>query len=223
MVKPQQIKRSNRKTIAIKIEDNGDLIVRAPFYVSEEELNNIILSKEKWIRSKQYEALKRNAQIQPKQYIDGEKFLYLGEVYPLEIVPTQRSLLVFDGNRFTLRQSAVARGRETFIRWYRTQTRLIISGRVASITKKMHLKHSVIRITGAKTRWGSCGPKGSLNFSWRIIMAPIDVVDYVVVHEVAHLKIRGHSPDFWKIVQRYYPDYRKRKSWLREFGHRLTI
>ena len=222
-MKPDQIIRTKRKTIAIIIDEDGHLIVRAPYHTRDEEIEELVSSKKKWIQSKQIEIALSNEKIQPKEFVNGEKYLYLGDLYPLIIVPAQRKALELSGNRFRLRKSAVPRGKQTFEAWYRSQARTVLSERVASFAEDMGLRYSKIRITGARTRWGSCGPKGSLNFTWRLIMAPISIVDYVVVHELAHLKFRNHGAEYWKLVESSMPDYQERRKWLRDEGMILTL
>jgi hypothetical protein len=80
-----------------------------------------------------------------------------------------------------------------------------------------------LAITGARTRWGSCGIRGSLNFSWRLVMAPEPVIDYVIVHELAHLRVRNHSSQFWELLEKLMPEYRQPRLWLKQNGYRLDL
>jgi hypothetical protein len=95
--------------------------------------------------------------------------------------------------------------------------------RAAELARKNGFRYATIRITSAKTRWGSCGSSGSLNFPWRLVMAPLDVIDYVIVHELVHLRIRNHSKRYWEAVKRIMPDYKARLDWLKQNGHRLQL
>ena len=97
----------------------------------------------------------------------------------------------------------------------------VFSQRVAYYSSKANSPYKRIRISQARSRWGSCGAKGNLNFSWRLIMAPLEVIDYVVAHEVAHLKIKNHSKHFWLWVEQLFPDYRQQRKWLKTNGHLL--
>lgn len=87
----------------------------------------------------------------------------------------------------------------------------------------MEVKHARITIRDQKTRWGSCSSRGNLNFNWRLVMAPPPIIDYVVIHELAHLIELSHSPRFWETVERYCPDHREHRRWLREHGPRLAL
>jgi predicted metal-dependent hydrolase len=126
-------------------------------------------------------------------------------------------------NDFILSQSAVPQAADTFKKWYQKQARAVISKRVDEIAKKYGFSYKQIRITSARTRWGSCSTRGSINFSWRLVMAPIDVIDYVVLHELVHTRIHNHSREFWAKVASIDPDYKQKRLWLKKNGHQLTI
>ncbi|MCS7122892.1 MAG: M48 family metallopeptidase, partial [Candidatus Micrarchaeota archaeon] len=86
-----------------------------------------------------------------------------------------------------------------------------------------NFRYNRVRITNARRRWGSCSSSNNLNFSWRLIMAPLEVIDYVVVHELVHTRIKNHSKAFWRMVEAVMPDYDRQRRWLRENGHMLKI
>jgi predicted metal-dependent hydrolase len=124
---------------------------------------------------------------------------------------------------FYLSRSAQARAEPVFIRWYKARALEFISERAALHAARFGLVHQGIRITSARTRWGSCSPEGRLNFTWRLILAPPEVVDYVVLHELAHLKVKNHSKRFWNKLQSMMPDYKSHVAWLRQNGHGLSL
>ncbi len=157
-----------------------------------------------------------------KQYIDGEKFLFLGSYFDLKLVGLQKPSLHFD-NGFTLSRAAQTKGEQVFTRWYKERALEIIAERVKQYAQQYNFIPKQVKISSAKTRWGSCGPNGTLNFTWRLVMAPLDVIDYVVVHELAHLRVKDHSSKFWKVVESIYPEYKKQRKWLRENGEKLNL
>jgi len=222
MLPPYKIIRSNRKTIALIIESNGRLVVRAPKRVPDRDIDNLVKHKEKWIRKKLAEVQKNNQIIKPKLYVDGETFWYLGKTYPLKIVDDLAKPLAL-GRKFYLASVTRAHAREIFTEWYREQARAEVTRRVEYYTNRHGFQYRRIRITSARTRWGSCSSTGNLNFTWRLVMAPPKVIDYVVAHEVAHLKIKNHSKSFWKLVERIMPDHERYKAWLKDNGRRLTM
>ncbi len=216
----EKIIRSRRKTIALQITERATLIIRAPYNLRKKTIWDIVSKHEKWIEKKRRETEERNRKIQPRRFMDGEEFLYLGKPYPLKIVNDGTPQLKFDGG-FFLSQNARDVAREVFETWYKKTAREIIPERVTLLSGKEELSYNRVRITNARKRWGSCSSKGNLNFSWRLIMAPLPVIDYVVVHELAHLVERNHSTRFWNKVGSLMPDFKIHKNWLRENGYLL--
>jgi hypothetical protein len=122
-----------------------------------------------------------------------------------------------------LPKSALPQAREHFTAWYKLQARQLIEERVRYFAARFGLHYSRVRITSARTRWGSCSSRGTLSFTWRLVMAPPAAIDYVVVHELAHLLVRNHSPAFWRKLEELLPDYRPPQQWLKQNGHLLIL
>lgn len=213
--------RAKRRTIALIIEKDGSLTVRAPKRAAMRDIDQFIHEKAGWILRTR-ERLKSIIDIPKRQYMDGDQFLYLGNSYELKLVPPQRPVLKFD-HEFKLGNTAQKRGEAFFIKWYKEQAFRVISERVTEFSKRYNFIPKQVKISSAKTRWGSCSPDGTLNFTWRLIMAPLPVVDYVVVHELVHLRVKNHSQKFWKAVEAIMPEYKARRKWLRENGDRLGL
>lgn len=213
--------RASRRSIALIVERDGSLTVRAPKRAAMRDIEGFIREKIDWIlRSR--ERLKAVFEIPKKRYMDGEKFLFLGNEHELRIVEPQRPALKFDGV-FTLGRTAQPRGEAAFIRWYKGQASIVLAGRVHHYAVLHGFAPKRVRINSAKTRWGSCGANGTINFTWRLVMAPPEVIDYVVLHELAHLKVKNHSRRFWKLVESLCPDFKRQRKWLREHGERLNL
>jgi predicted metal-dependent hydrolase len=220
-VKVDQIIRSKRKTLALIVRPDGSLIVRAPLRTAEKSIREFIETHAEWVVKKQAEALAA-LPAAPKQYIPGEMFMYLGNAYPLELVKGQKEPLLLEEN-FKLATSVQDNARLAFERWYRAQARQILTERVDLYANQYGFQYKRIGITSARTRWGSCSANGSLNFSWRLILAPLEAVDYVVVHELVHTVFHNHSKRFWKKVETIMPDYKERRKWLRKNGQQFTL
>ncbi len=216
-----QIIRSKRKTLAIIIKNDGALIVRAPMRTLDQTIKEFAEQHRPWIEKKQAE-LKSIVILPPKQYISGEIFMFLGKLYPLEIVQGQKKSLILDES-FKLAESAASNAETVFERWYRHRAREFLNERVDYYASQYGFQYKGIKITSAKTRWGSCSSTGVLNFSWRLIMAPLEQVDYVVVHELVHTIHHNHSKRFWKRVEQVMPDFKERKKWLRKNGPQLML
>jgi predicted metal-dependent hydrolase len=213
--------RSKRKTIALIIERDGSFTVRAPMRAPHIAIETFIQQKTDWI-TRTREKLKSIRPTLGKQYTDGEKFLFLGSSFDLILVGPQKPSLRFDSG-FTLSRAAQSKGGLVFTRWYKARALEVISERVKHYSQQYDFTPKQVKITSAKTRWGSCSPSGTLNFTWRLVMAPLDVIDYVVVHELAHLRVKDHSNKFWKVVGSIYPEYKKQRRWLRENGEKLNL
>jgi predicted metal-dependent hydrolase len=213
--------RSKRRTIALIVERDGSLTVRAPNRAALTDIESFIREKSAWI-TRTRERLQAIHEVPKKQFVDGEKYLFLGETYELELVKPQKPVLQFrDG--FYLGHSSQKHGEQAFTLWYKAQALKVIGERVEFFSQIHGLVPGRIKITSARTRWGSCSPNGTLNFTWRLVMAPLDVIDYVVVHELVHLKVKNHSKRFWNGVQRIMPEYHLHRKWLRKHGEKLCL
>ena len=221
-MKIDQIIRSKRRTTALIVNQDGTLIVRAPLRATQKQIEDLVEQKADWIKSKQKLVKATYARFMPKEYINGEEFLYLGTPYRLSIVddPIHPLRLI---DRFYLSHSVLDRAEKIFKVWYHTQAKKVIAGRVKAYADLYGFEYRKVNITNAQTRWGSCSPRGSLNFSWRLVMAPVPVIDYVVVHELVHLHEKNHSRRFWDKVQNILPGYSQQVQWLKSNGHSLRL
>jgi len=220
----EQIKiiRSKRRTISIQIHDDASLVVRAPHQTPDELIFDLIKKKSDWIK-KNREIVKQKWSLKPKpDFKEGEKFYFLGEIYRLKIVDKLSPPLQFDQG-FNLSRHRQHRAKELFTRWYREQAFQIIYMRVSHLSEKAGLSCSNIKIRDNKHTWGSCSGKNNLNFNWKLIMAPPGVVDYVIIHELAHLIERNHSKRFWNKVEEMFPNHVYPKRWLKDNSHLLAI
>jgi len=144
-------------------------------------------------------------------------------VYPLSVDGADGAQLVFDGTKFVLSKAYRSNARDVFIDWYREYAHRYISKKVQEYSSRYNIPYSKICITNAEKRWGSCNNKGSLRFSWRLAMAPQDVIDYVIVHELMHIKHLNHSRAYWQEVIAVMPDFKEKKRWLFRHGNRLIL
>jgi len=215
----EKIIRTNRKTIALQITDNASLIVRAPYNVTEETIKNVIIKHLDWIEKRKKDLLTRDPKFVKKEFVNGEGFLYLGKSYKLKIIKNQEKPLIFQDGYFLLSKEYQAIAMELFIDWYKKKAYEKISERVEWYAQKRGFIYNKINITDANKSWASCSAKGNLNFSWRLIMAPLPVIDYVVVHELVHLKEKNHAKTFWNKVKMLMPDYEKYEEWLKRNGY----
>ncbi len=221
-IKIDKLIRSRRRTIALEIARDASLIVRAPFRAPLDFIEKVVFKKRFWIKEKQEFVRERCKKTAPKEFVNGEGFLYLGDMYKLEFVDVLDKPIAFN-NGFLVSLKYADTAKEVLIAWYKEQAHQKISERVHWYSSLYGFKYNKIRISDAQRRWGSCSAKDNLNFTWRLIMAPLMVIDYVVVHELAHIEEKNHLKDFWNKVKIMMPDYKQYKKWLKENRHLLDI
>ena len=214
--------RTKRRTIALIVERDGRLIIRAPMQAKEERIHKFVKQKEEWILSKQEKVKTNYPPFVPKEYVNGEGFWYLGAIYNLQLGANQKPPLTLNGT-FQLARVAVPKAARVFEQWYREQAQQVISERAQWHAAKHGYSFHQFKITSARTRWGSCSSRGTLSFDWRLVMAPLPVIDYVVVHELVHLHVKNHSKNFWGKVKDLMSDYQTRIDWLEKNGHLLNL
>jgi predicted metal-dependent hydrolase len=212
---------SKRKTISLEIGKEGNLLIRAPLRVTKKYIKKLVEKEKEWIAEKLQKVKERKKACKKKEFLDGEEFLYLGESHKLKIVTGKKNLEFKD--EFLLSKDSIDKAREIFIDFYREKAREKITERAIYYSSLTGFTYNKIRITGAQKRWGSCSHKGNLNFTWRLIMAPQKIIDYVVIHELVHIKIKNHSGKFWNKVKDICSDYKIYRKWLKEKGDLLNI
>lgn len=158
---------------------------------------------------------------------DEKKVLYRGRDYLVEtrVEPVRRRKVQIEEEKIliTLPEGAEGEAGSALEHWFRSMARLLINQRVRVINQTLNLSYNRIFIKGQKTRWGSCSRQKNLNFNWRLVMAPLPVLDYVVAHELLHLAEPNHSKRFWALVEEICPDYKEHRAWLKNNGWRLVI
>lgn len=221
------IRTDRRKTATIKIVE-GDVHVIVPQSLSQKRIEALIKQKTKWIRQK----LNLQASIQPvrpKEYVSGEAFSYLGKNYRLKLSQGASGSVKLVAGRFQLSVPEKLKGdartkyvKDRMARWYREHALQRLQDKVSRYAPLLCVSPSSVKVKYFKSRWGSCSILGDITFNWRIIMAPHRIVDYVVVHELTHLKHHDHSEKFWKTVESVVPHFRECKLWLKKNASALN-
>jgi hypothetical protein len=220
-IQVEKIIRSRRRTIALEITPSATLIVRAPLRAPNEYIEELIRQKRSWIERK-FDEMKRRPLLSGHEYAEGEIFLFLGREYPLHIVQDS-TMTIERSDKLYVSSRLLPDIKNHIKRWYREEAHKEIQARCMWFSMKTGHVPTTIRVTDAQQRWGSCTHKGGLNFSWRLIQAPPEIVDYVVVHELVHICQPDHSRKFWNKVREILPDYERRRKWLRENERLLKI
>ena len=222
-MQPHKIIRSKRKTIALQINENAELIVRAPYHASQRLIGKFIDEKQEWILNAQNKAASKLEEInQNREFKDGKRVMYLGLEYEIRLNGRINNIEL-DGKfmEFPFKKLECA---DSYLEgWYKKRAKEIIAPQTEKHAKAHDLTFAKIGITSAKRRWGSCNNKGSINFSYRLVMTPPEVIDYVIVHELMHLKEMNHSAKFWAHVEQIIPEYKKHRKWLRDNQHRFLV
>lgn len=217
---------SRRRTMEISITDGLEVKVAVPRFVPQKEIQSFIKEKAEWIIRRLDEAYHVKKTIEQKQYSHGHEFLFLGKRYPLSVGPGdgRAAAIDFDGQCWNILlpvdldpEDHGPAIKKALTGWYRAQAEEVMGGRIFHYARLMGLEPKKVAVRSQKRIWGSCHhSSGAINLNWQLIMTPLEVIDYVVVHELAHLEVPDHSRRFWKRVEKTLPDYKTRQKWLKE-------
>lgn len=210
-----------RKTMEIRLIPPGHIRVVAPKGVPHGEIEKVLRSKEAWLLGK----LDELAHMQPvtKHLVSGEEFYYLGSLIPVKIQQGKTDHVVFQTDQIEMNvmNEDTTHIKQVLINAYSESTRQWVKFYVDKYVDQFIVKPHMIRIKNQRKRWGSCSSKNNLNFNWRLSMMPIEVIEYIVVHEMCHLIHINHSKDFWSLVAIYLPDYKERQKWVKDHGYEI--
>lgn len=208
---------SKRKTLAITVERDRSVVVSAPEGTSLEKVRQVVESRKLWIYEKTRHAQKYNPLPHPpgKELVAGESMPYLGRYYRIELVNGDGAIR-FEQKFLVPRQ--LKDKPSAFHDWFMVRAKERILPRLAAHAKNLGVAYKEAKIGNGKYRWGSCTPSDNVILNWRLIKAPMFVIDYVVVHELAHLIEQNHTPRFWNIVRAQVPGMEKAKTWLQKHG-----
>jgi predicted metal-dependent hydrolase len=195
----------------------------APTGTTDETILGLLAAKEYLLHSKLAKWAELNAGQTQRPFVSGQAFLYLGRNYRLRFADEQDTDLLFRNNYFTLRREALPNARKFFIEFYKNRVADKIKERLALYQPKVNASVSGIRVMELKHRWASCTTAGRLNFHWKIAMAPVSVLDYIIVHELVHLVHHNHSAAFWDELDKVLPTYRDAERWLRHNGVKMNL
>lgn len=219
------LSKSNRKTASIYIERDGQISIIVPKELTTEKIERLIENKRYWIYKSLSEWRDLNATKIEREFVNGEGFLYLGRSYILRKVPEQEEPLMLKGGYFCLclPKNKADNPKDIFKAFYKQKGLEKIAQRIDFYKSRMGVEVKKVRIQELQYRWASCNVGGILNFHWKCMMAPLKIIDYIVVHELAHLIVKDHSLAFWNEVDKILPDYQERKEWLRINGAAMGL
>jgi predicted metal-dependent hydrolase len=212
---------SNRRTIGITVERDRRVVVRVPRQASEQAIDDAVKSRSLWIRQKVRDPHKYTCPRPRKEFVSGETFLFLGQQYDLELLRQPTGTVKLLDRRFVMACTDRYLGEQLVRSWYLSQARHKLPTRIADYAATMGVSYKRIWVRELKHRWASYTSKGTLTFNWKIIQAPPIVIDYLIVHELAHSLEPNHSNEFWNIVAVHVPNWAKARSWLKQNGSSL--
>lgn len=221
----------NRQTLSISVED-GQVLVTFPSGTEEKTYKQILHKKAPWVLKQLAEYEEMSAATHTLQFRSGEKLPYLGRYYRLKV---QKKIISAPEIRFSKgqfeailpQQVSTEEHRDHLYPLYRDwiiqKGNSFANKRITRFTQRLGEVPRDLKIRNMEKRWGSCTPQGRILLNWRIFLAPVSIVDYVLAHELAHLKEMNHTPAYWSTLRMLLPDYEERKEWLRVNGNQLHV
>lgn len=208
-----------RKTMGIYVDLYGNVEVRVPKDTTEKNVFQFLEDKWDWVLKNSNEMREKTGEQKSKSYEHGENFLYLGDAYPIHIfanIEIEQDYVEFseDVLNIYVKQHEDERIKQALKRFYYQQCKSLVEKRIQINQKNFKAKPRSIRISDNKSNWGTCDAKMQLTFNWKLAMAPLDVIDYVVVHEMCHMVHLNHDRSFWRLVGKILPNYEEMQNWL---------
>lgn len=223
-------RKARRKKIAMFVEPSGRLRFVAPLRTRTATIDKFLQSSSEWVLHKLQEMQKNSVPHFPAQFNEGSVFFFKGEEYPLTMMPDQKTCGIVDGRLVPpapdSRLSPDAKQEEIrldIILWYKKQARHYLTERTQFWCGQMGLHYRSLKITSPTRQWGSCTAQNDIRLNWRVMMAPPDIIDYLIVHELAHIQHKHHRNAFWNLVEQFIPDYKIRQQFLKRMDAGATL
>lgn len=220
------------KSLIIKVTADGIILIETPINLTQAYIESILYENANWIKSKVKNINDIKCKKKCHKFVDGENLLYLGKKYLISVFEDKKTYcdIRFDNDNFNILINPLILSefrnkiiQKTLEDWYRRQASVVLHERTKYYSHIIGVNPKCIKIKSQKTLWGSCSSKGNINYNYRLIFAPINIVDYVVVHELCHMVHLNHSKDFWNLVESIVPNYKGLRKWLNENSLFLQI
>jgi predicted metal-dependent hydrolase len=213
-----QVIRTHRKTVGIYVERDGQVVLRAPVAATAEKLTKVVEQKLSWIYKHLALWTELNANTPRREFVSGETFYVGGQACVLDVRDDTAEPLFREGDRLVLNRGQIGRADELLRAMYRRVGYERLPLLIERYAPRMGVKPGKLRVWELKNRWASCSVAGNLNFHWRVVALPQDIQEYLVVHELAHLKHLNHGKEFWSEVEKTLPTWKTAAEWLRVNG-----
>ncbi len=222
------VRSSRRRRISIEVRD-AQVVVRAPTGVPDHTLHQLVRDKRQWVDAKLAAQRAIIAQIPEYSYLAGSRMPWLGRDLTLvlgkgstaSVTRRDDQLHIILSNRSRL--SALEQTRRLVSQWYKDTGLTVLERKTRALAELMGLKCNQVTVRVTRSKWGHCTNRGAIQYNWQILLAPEPVVDYLVAHEVSHLRHQNHSGAFWQLVASVCPDYAKQRAWLKTNGRCLVL
>lgn len=223
-----EIKYKKRTSIGIFIDHYGNVEVQAPKATSDENIYKLLELNWNEIQTKVKEMKERLRGPKERVYEFGENFLFLGNSYPIQVsqdIQIKQDSVVFEDDKLHIyvKQLDDEKIKQALKRFYYQQCKSLVEKSIQSYQRNFKVKPASIRITDSKRTWGTCDSNRQLTFNWKLAMAPLHVIDYVVVHEMCHMVHMNHDRSFWRLVGKIIPDYKACENWLALSNWKMTV
>ena len=214
---------SDRKGFRLRIDEKGDLIVFAPYNATKNDVLQIVEKKMNWIVRTRERILENLKKIKQNNFEEGEEFLFLGRTYKLafwlksgiELDEKNRKIYVPFADKTTVQRK--------MLNFYKSNAKSYLQSVLDKCSENMNIKYKKFQIRDSKTVWGSCGKNGSINLNWRLILLPEEIIEHIIIHELAHVVYRNHSKQFYNFVSLFSKDYKEKDRWLRDNSYILNL
>lgn len=217
------ITKSKRKTVSIFVERDGSVSAIVPEDIEDEKLEKVLQSKTYQIHKNLTEWKELNDRHVEREYVSGQSFMYLGRNYRLKLTEEKSNQLIFKNNTFFLSKDEVENAENFFVEFYRQKLEKKLKQVVPVYEKRLGVKTQKIKVMELQNRWASCTNQGNINFHWKCAMAPMDVLHYIVAHELSHLIHMNHNPEFWNELDKVLPNYAESMKWLKYNGAGMSL
>jgi len=239
------VEKRNRRTFCIKVESSNKIVLLSPKRASKKDIQFVLKRHKKWLDIQIEKKKKMETELQQGQFVSGRHVFLFGSTYQLQIMSGGSDAIFILGKKIVVEVdcrkvidgknvSDISNEEDSDIliqehiqirltEWYKEMAKEFLAERTIELATRFRFKVNTIRIKSMKTRWGSCSSKNNINLCYRLIMAPKDVIDYVIIHELCHLKEMNHSHNFWRLVASICPTYVDDKNWLKVNGFKLIL
>jgi predicted metal-dependent hydrolase len=218
----KEIIKSKRETFSIKVEPDSTVSMRVPKFANKKLIEEVVAQKKTWIIDKQSELKQKQDEIPIRKFEEGETIPFLGNAITLSYYEGNQGIFLQD-SQLNIPEIYEYRAREVISEWMIYQAKYILPKAATKFNRVYNPEKVKFKVSNALKRWGSCSNRGSINLSWRLVMAPPEIIEYVIAHEIAHLAEFNHSEKFWRLVEKINPEYKRHKKWLKENGHLLQL